>query len=313
MSLKIAVVGLGHMGKIHLNKLLTFEGVEVSAIVDTDTALAGETSRKTGVRLYENWQDAIRLCDAVIIATPTEIHHAIGKAFLDAGKHVFMEKPITVSPAHAQELIDIATGDNLIFQIGHLERFNPAFSHGLPFIHKPILIDAVRTSPFTGRSIDVDVVLDLMIHDLDLLLSLIHDEICELHAQGVCFMTDKLDVVSARIEFSGGCIANLMASRISSKKERMLTIYEEGKSLSIDLLQGKCVSLIKNPTGTVDTVEYTAAYVDPVQDELLEFIGSILGEKTPSVTGIDGLRALALAARIQEYITEKQRVPVIQQ
>ncbi|HVN95609.1 MAG TPA: Gfo/Idh/MocA family oxidoreductase [Syntrophorhabdaceae bacterium] len=311
MSLKVALVGLGHMGKIHFNKLLTIDGVEVSAIADTNTALAGETAHRMGFKLYERWQDTIPLCQAAIIATPTETHHTIGKAFLNAGKHVFMEKPIAVNTAQAQELIDSAAAHNLVFQIGHLERFNPAFSHGRRFVEKPILIESTRTSPFTGRSTDVDVVLDLMIHDLDLLLSLVPDEIGEVHAQGLCFMTDKLDAVNVRIEFSGGCIANLMASRISSRKERMLTIYEEGKSLSIDLLQGKCTSLVKNQTGSVDTSEYAASRLDPVEDELLEFIGSIRDKKTPSITGIDGLKALALATRIKEHIAGKKRVPII--
>jgi predicted dehydrogenase len=218
-----------------------------------------------------------------------------------------MEKPITVFPKDAQDLINAADKRKLIFQIGHLERFNPAFSHALQFIEKPVLIEASRISPFTGRSMDVDVVLDLMIHDLDLVLSLVKEEIQQVSAQGICFMTDKLDAVSARIEFTGGCVANITASRISPRKERALTIYEHGKSISIDLLQGKCVSIIKDSNGNVETAEYTAEKIDPVRDELSEFIDSIKGGKTPSVTGTDGLRALILATKIKEYIAEKQR------
>ena len=295
MSLKIAVIGLGHMGKIHLNKLLTFDDVEISAVADVDMACVKELSRKTGVKACEDYREAIQLCDGAIIASPTETHYTVGKAFLEAGKHVFMEKPITVNPEEAQELISIADKKKLVFQIGHLERFNPAFSRALQFIQKPVLIEASRISPFTGRSTDVDVVLDLMIHDLDLVLSLVNEEIQKVSAQGICFMTDKLDAVSARIEFTGGCVANLTASRISPKKERALTIYENDKSLSIDLLQGKLVSIIKNSSGNVETSEYTAAKIDPVQDELSEFIDSIKGGKTPSVTGADGLKALMLA------------------
>jgi predicted dehydrogenase len=312
MSLRIAVIGLGHMGKIHLKKLITFEDVEVSAVVDVDVVCTKELSQNTGVKACEDYREAIQSCDGVIIASPTETHYTIGKAFLEAGKHVFMEKPITVNPEEAQELINIADKKKLVFQIGHLERFNPAFSRALQFVQKPVLIETRRISPFTGRSIDVDVVLDLMIHDLDLVLSLVNEEIQRVSAQGICFMTDKLDAVNARIEFAGGCVANLTASRISPRKERALAIYEHDKSISIDLLQGKCISIIKNSNGKVDTTEYTAAKIDPVQEELSEFINSIKGGKTPTVTGADGLKALMLAASIKEYIAEKQRVSNIQ-
>jgi predicted dehydrogenase len=312
MSLKIAVIGLGHMGKIHLKKIMTFEDIEISAVADVDKACAEELSHNTGMKACEDYREAIESCDGAIIASPTETHYTVGKAFLEAGKHVFMEKPITVHPEEAQELIDIAGKRKLVFQIGHLERFNPAFSRALQFVQKPVLIEASRISPFTGRSTDVDVVLDLMIHDLDLVLSLVNEEIQKVSAQGVCFMTDKLDAVSASVQFTGGCVANITASRISPKKERGLTIYEKNKSLSIDLLQGRCVSIIRNGNGNVDTTEYVAAHIDPVQDELSEFIDSMKGKKTPSVTGLDGLKALMLATRIKEYIAEKQRVSNIQ-
>jgi predicted dehydrogenase len=312
MSLKIAVIGLGHMGKIHLNKLVSFEDIEITAVVDIDMACVNDLSQKTGVKACEDYREAIQLCDGAIIASPTETHYTVGRTFLEAGKHVFMEKPITVNPEEAQELIDIADNKKLVFQIGHLERFNPAFSRALQFIQKPLLVEANRISPFTGRSTDVDVVLDLMIHDLDLVLSLVNEDICNLSAQGICFMTDKLDAVSARIEFISGCVANITASRISPRKERALTIYEHDKSISVDLLQGKCISIIKNNNGQVETMEYTATKIDPVQEELSEFVNSIREGKAPTITGADGLKALMLAARIKEYIAEKQRVSNVQ-
>lgn len=312
MSLKIVLIGLGHMGRIHFNKLIALKDVDVAAIVDVNTAIAKELSGKTSVKAYEDYREAIKLCDGAIIASTTETHYAIGKAFLEAGKHVFMEKPIAVTPAEAQELVDTAGKRRLIFQIGHLERFNPAFSQASYQISKPILIEASRLSPFTGRSTDVDVVLDLMIHDLDLVLSLVAEEIRGLTAQGICFMTDKLDAVNARIEFTGGCVANITASRISPKKERSLTIYENDKSHTIDLLQGKYVNIIRNHNGKVDISEYTATKIDSVQEELTEFIDSIQGKKTPSVTGTDGLKALVLVDRIKEYIAEKQRTSNLQ-
>jgi len=312
MSLKIAVIGLGHMGKIHLNKLMTFEDIEISSITDVDITCTKEVSRGTALKACEDYREAIQSCDGAVIASPTETHYDIGKAFLDAGKHVFMEKPITVRPDEAQELIDTAKKRNLVFQVGHLERFNPAFLKASQMVHKPVIIEATRISPFTGRSTDVDVVLDLMIHDLDLVLSLTNDEIIGLSSQGVCLMTDKLDAAGVRIEFAGGCIANITASRISPRKERALSIYENDKSLSVDLLQGKCVSIIRKNDGKIETSEFTASKIDPVQDELREFVSSMRGKKIPTVTGTDGLKALSLAVRIKEYIAEKQRVSTIQ-
>lgn len=312
MSLRIAVIGLGHMGKIHLNKLTTLEDIEISSIADVDTVCTKEISHNTGIKTCENYHDAIRSCDGAVISSPTETHYDIGKAFLDAGKHVFIEKPITVKPDDARELIDIAEKRNLVFQVGHLERFNPVFLKASRSVQKPVMIEATRISPFTGRSTDVDVVLDLMIHDLDLVLSLVNEEISGLSAQGVCFMTDKLDAAGVRIEFADGCTANITASRISPKKERALSIYENDKSLSVDLLQGKYVGIVRNHDGKINISEYTAPKIDPVQDELKEFISSIKGEKTPTVTGADGLKALVLAVRIKEYIAKKQRVSTIQ-
>lgn len=311
MSIKIAVIGLGHMGRIHLNKLNGFEDVNISAIVDTDSTATVELSKLTGADVYGDYLDAIASCDGAVISTPTETHYSVGKALLDAGKHVFMEKPITTSPAEAEELISIARKNELIFQIGHLERFNPAFLQALPLIQKPMLIEATRISPFTGRSTDVDVVLDLMIHDLDLVLSLVRSEIHNVSAQGVCFMTEKLDAVAARIEFVDGCVATITASRISPKRERNITVYEADKSLSIDLLQGKLISIIKNGDGVV-TKEFAAARIDPVADELREFVNAMAGGKSPIIQGTDGLKALLLAARIKEYIKDRQRVANIQ-
>jgi predicted dehydrogenase len=311
MPLKISVIGLGHMGRIHFNKLKSFEDISISAIVDTDSAATLELSKLTGTDVYGDYHDAIVSCDGAVIATPTETHFSVCKTFLEAGKHVFMEKPITTNPAEAEELINIAEKNGLIFQIGHLERFNPAFLQALPLINKPLLIEATRISPFTGRSTDVDVVLDLMIHDLDLVLSLVRSEIQDVNAQGVCFMTDKLDAVSARIGFSDGCVATITASRISPKKERSITIYQADKSLSIDLLQGKLVSIIKNGDG-IATKEYAATRIDPVADELREFVNAMSGGNPPVVRGIDGLKAVLLASRIKEFIKDRQRVSNIQ-
>jgi predicted dehydrogenase len=302
MPVNVALIGLGHMGRIHLGKLCSFEGVEVCGIVDVDSTAAGEYAQKYSVPSFSRYSDVLPDATCAVIATPTESHYAIARACLERGVHVFLEKPITVLPGEARELVDMAAAGGLVLQVGHLERLNPALRQALPFIRRPRFIEARRISPFTGRSTDVDVVLDLMIHDIDLVLSLVGEEVKDVSAQGVPFFTDRSDVASARIEFTGGCVANITASRVSTFRERSLTIYEEDRYFSVDLMQGKLASIVRNDEGQTDTTEYTAAQMDPVRDELLEFVRSVEGHSTPSVSGADGLRALELASRIQGRI-----------
>jgi predicted dehydrogenase len=296
MPINIALIGLGHMGRIHLGKLCSFEDVTVSGIADIDPALTGEYAAKYTVPSFSSYSDAISEATCAVIATPTESHYSIAKDCLERGIHVFLEKPITVLPEEAAELVAIAAAKGLILQVGHLERLNPALIRALPLIKKPLLIEARRVSPFTGRSTDVDVVLDVMIHDLDLVLS----------PEGIPFMTEQTDVASARIEFTGGCVANVTASRVSTYRERSLTVYERDRYFSLDLMQGKLVSIVRNEGAQPDITEYTSPAMDPVRDELLQFVRAASGRGTPGVSGIDGLKALDLANRIRSCIADKQ-------
>ena len=241
MPIKMALVGCGHMGKIHLQKLSSFDEIQIVGIVDVDTKRANDLAQPINVPAFNNYKKLLGNVDGVIIATPTETHYQIAKDFLKSGSHILLEKPITSRQDQAQELIDLAQARQLILQVGFLERFNPAFSKILPIIKKPLLIESRRLSEFTGRSTDIDVVLDLMIHDIDLILSIVREDVCDIRAQGVSFITDKLDMASARIEFSNGCIADLNASRISSKKERTLTVFEGNQIFFIDLLNRRVV------------------------------------------------------------------------
>ncbi len=306
MPVNIALIGLGHMGRIHLGKLCSFEDVTVSGIADIDPALAGEYSAKYTVPSFSSYSDAIGEATCAVIATPTESHYSIAKDCLERGIHVFLEKPITVLPEEARELVAIAAAKGLILQVGHLERLNPALTRALPLIKKPLLIEARRVSPFTGRSTDVDVVLDVMIHDLDLVLSLVGEDVKNLSAEGIPFMTEQTDVASARIEFTGGCVANVTASRVSTYRERSLTVYERDRHFSLDLMQGKLVSIVRNEAAQPDITEYTSPGMDPVRDELLQFVRAASGRGTPSVSGVDGLKALDLANRIRSCIADNQ-------
>jgi len=307
MLLKVAIVGTGHMGKIHLGKLHAFKGVRVAGIVDIDTAVLSALSEKYHVPYYIDYKDVADGLNGVVITTPTDTHYPIARSFMEKGVHVFVEKPVTLSAGQAKRLVSLAAEKGLTFQVGHLERFNPAFRRAQQFIRAPLAIEACRISPFTGRSTDVDVILDLMIHDLDLVLSLIREEVKEIRANGTALVTDKLDAAHARIEFTNGSVANIFASRIAAKRERMLTVFEKGRSFCIDFMQGKLTTSTKKHGGGIHIEEYTSDRMDPVQDELTEFIGAMKGNTRPGVTGEDGLRALILANKIRQYIAKKQR------
>lgn len=306
MPIKMALVGCGHMGKIHLQKLSSFDEIQIVGIVDVDTKRANDLAQQINVPAFNNYKKLLGNVDGVIIATPTETHYQIAKDFLKSGTHILLEKPITSRQDQAQELIDLAQARQLILQVGFLERFNPAFSKILPIIKKPLLIESRRSSEFTGRSTDIDVVLDLMIHDIDLILSIVREDVCDIRAQGVSFITDKLDMASARIEFSNGCIADLNASRISSKKERTLTVFEGNQIFFIDLLNRRVVYSAKEQNKDIDTEEYTVDPIDAVKYEISLFIQSILTGTAPIVRGEDGLRALTLADQVKQRIAENR-------
>ncbi|HNS77449.1 MAG TPA: Gfo/Idh/MocA family oxidoreductase [Syntrophorhabdus sp.] len=306
MPIKMALVGCGHMGKIHLQKLSSFDEIQIVGIVDVDTKRANDLAQPINVPAFNNYKKLLGNVDGVIIATPTETHYQIAKDFLKSGSHILLEKPITSRQDQAQELIDLAQARQLILQVGFLERFNPAFSKILPIIKKPLLIESRRSSEFTGRSTDIDVVLDLMIHDIDLILSIVREDVCDIRAQGVSFITDKLDMASARIEFSNGCIADLNASRISSKKERTLTVFEGNQIFFIDLLNRRVVYSAKEQNKDIDTEEYTVDPIDAVKYEISLFIQSILTGTAPIVRGEDGLRALTLADQVKQHIAENR-------
>ncbi|HNQ45490.1 MAG TPA: Gfo/Idh/MocA family oxidoreductase [Syntrophorhabdus sp.] len=306
MPIKMALVGCGHMGKIHLQKLSSFDEIQIVGIVDVDTKRANDLAQPINVPAFNNYKKLLGNVDGVIIATPTETHYQIAKDFLKSRTHILLEKPITSRQDQAQELIDLAQARQLILQVGFLERFNPAFSKILPIIKKPLLIESRRSSEFTGRSTDIDVVLDLMIHDIDLILSIVREDVCDIRAQGVSFITDKLDMASARIEFSNGCIADLNASRISSKKERTLTVFEGNQIFFIDLLNRRVVYSAKEQNKDIDTEEYTVDPIDAVKYEISLFIQSILTGTAPIVRGEDGLRALTLADQVKQRIAENR-------
>jgi predicted dehydrogenase len=306
MPIKIALIGAGHMGKIHIEKLASLADVSIAGVADVDQERARELAQQYSVPSFKDFKKLFGKAQGVIIATPTDTHYEIARDFLESGTHVFIEKPITSSQEEANELIKLAKRKGLILQVGFLERFNPAFLRIVPLIKKPLLVECCRASGFTGRSTDIDVVLDLMIHDIDLILSIVQEEVSDIRAQGVSFVMDNLDAASARIEFANGCVANLNANRISAKKERTLTVFDRNQNLFIDLLNRRVVMTVKTNGGNIDTEEYLADQSDAVRHEISAFIESITKGTSPIVKGEDGLRALALADQIKQYIAENK-------
>jgi predicted dehydrogenase len=302
MSLKLCVIGVGHMGRIHADKLKEMEGVTLCGIIDADRASLAEAAKKHTAPQFKDHSQVLHLTDAVLIATPTETHYAIAKDCLERGIHVFMEKPITATVREGEELIALARAKNLVLQVGHLERFSPAFTRALHYIKEPMFIEAQRISIFTGRSTDIDVIMDLMIHDIDLVLSIAGSKVADVRAQGTSVVTSKIDVANARIEFENGCVASLTASRASKRKERTFKIFQKDLYLDLDLLRGRMVAVARSKKAGVRVEEYQAEVIDPVKDELREFVHAIQERRKPRVEGEHGLRALVLANLIRESI-----------
>ena len=302
MSLKLCVIGVGHMGRIHADKLKEMEGVILCGLIDADHGCLEEASKKHTAPRFNDHRQALPHADAALIATPTETHYAIAKDCLEKGIHVFMEKPITATALEAEELITLARERHLVLQVGHLERFSPAFAKALRYVKDPMFIEAQRVSMFTGRSADIDVIMDLMIHDIDLVLSIAEGKVTDVRAQGTPVVTDKIDVANARIQFESGCVASLTASRASKRKERTFKIFQKDRYFDLDLLKGRMTAFTRGNNGSVQLEEYQAERLDPVKDELKEFVRAIQEKRQPQVEGKHGLKALVLANLIREAI-----------
>jgi len=300
MPVDISLVGAGYMGSIHLEKLLTLEDVHVPGIVDIDRCTGKNLSERHNVMFFDNYREAVALSDGIVIASPTETHYEIARYCIEKGVHVFIEKPMARDVKEAAQLIDMARDKGVVLQIGHLERFNPAFKKAVEFIENPIIVEAKRTGPYTGRSTDIDVVSDLMIHDIDLLLCIVKAKVRTVSkSYGISFINDKEDVATATIEFENNCIATLHVNRVSTKKERSFTVFERGRAVYIDLLNGRLSVNIKKQEREIETLDYEAGKIDSVREELKEFVDSIQGRARPTVDGTAGLMALEIVNLIR--------------
>ena len=302
--LRIAVIGVGHLGRHHARILSTLEGVRLTAVVDKLADRAAEIAASTGSKALTDSIGLFGEVDAVTVAVPTELHRDIAMPFLERGISVLVEKPMARSLAEADEMIAAAQASGATLAVGHTERYNPAVAAVLPLVTSPRFIEVHRMGVFPERSLDIDVVFDLMIHDLDVILSLVRSEVTSVEAVGVPVLTPKYDIANARLRFASGCIANVTASRISKDRVRKIRFFQPDAYLSIDYAAQEVEGwrLVKRD-GARPSIEGGPIPVErdePLRLELADFVRAVRDRGTPVVDGAAGRRALELATRIAE-------------
>ena len=306
--MRCAVIGAGYLGRFHAQKYAAIPRCDLVGVVDPDAAARERIAAELGVTVFADHHELLGRADAVSVATPTALHHAVARDFLRAGAHVLVEKPITATEAEARELIELAAAGKRVLQVGHLERFNPVILAVAGELLNPRFIESNRLAPFKPRGTDVSVVLDLMIHDIDLIQNVVHSPIASIDASGGSVFTDEIDIANARIRFENGCVANVTASRISLKSERKLRVFQTDAYLSIDLQQ-KLLTVVRRPAvmtegvlPKVDVEERSFEQGDALLAEIESFLDAIERGRPPVVSGDDGLRALLTATRIAELV-----------
>jgi predicted dehydrogenase len=326
--LKMGLLGVGHLGKIHLKCIrLARAHYDLIGFYDADADMARHVAAEFNLKAYDSPEELIAASDVVDVVTPTPTHFALVKQALLGGCHVFVEKPLTETLEEAKELIELSRKTRKLVQVGHVERFNPALLALGDLTVKPYFIEAHRLAMFNPRGVDVSVVLDLMIHDLDIILKLADDEVTDVRASGVAVLSDQPDIVNARIEFKGGAVANLTASRISLKNMRKVRLFQPDAYISLDLLEkeSQVVRLFEPDSGDIPAIgqqfpldtpkgkriihvdQPDSGPVNAIQMELESLADSINNGKPAAVSIEDGYRALALAHRIMDAVNDNQR------
>ena len=307
-KIKTAVIGVGYLGKFHAQKYALLENSELIAVCDTNLDVAEKIASEHGVKACRDYLEILDQVDAVSIVVPTQKHHEVAKACLEKGVHVLLEKPITSTVEQAEDLVKIAKDNNAILQIGHLERFNPAILALDNVLNKPLFIESNRIAPFNPRGADVNVVLDLMIHDIDIILDIVGSPVKSIDANGVKVISQDIDIANARIQFENGCVANVTSSRVSMKSERKMRIFQHDAYISVDF-QNKKLSVHRKGDGEmypgiaeIESHEQAFEQGDALLAETRSFINCIQHNEPPVVSGEDGLRALQTATVISELL-----------
>ena len=308
-DLRAAVIGTGYLGRFHAQKYSILPGVELVAVVDADPERAAAMGAELGVPHHTDFRELMGRIDVASIVTPTRFHHEVSLPLLQSGVHLLVEKPITESEEQARQLMAAAEQAGVVLQVGHLERFNPAVRTLLDEVQQPLFVEAHRLSKFSGRATDVDVVLDLMIHDLDILLTLVASPLREVRATGVPIMTSRVDLANARLTFACGCTANLTASRMSFKDMRKFRVFHPGGYAAADCAARENL-IFRKPSGPGEmprphTVEHGPA--DHLLAEITSFLDAVQGRHPVAISGREGLAALQLAEEINAEIDKELR------
>ncbi|HEY0299464.1 MAG TPA: Gfo/Idh/MocA family oxidoreductase [Arachidicoccus sp.] len=327
MKLKVGVFGTGHLGKFHLNNWKEIQGVELVGFYEPDDATAADVKEKYGLKRFSSPEALIEKIDIADIVAPTNYHFALCEMAIIKGKHVFVEKPLANTLEEGRKLIAMVREANVKVQVGHVERFNPAYVAAKNFELNPMFIEVHRLAQFNPRGTEVSVILDLMIHDLDIILSLVKSDVKNISASGVCVLTDTPDIANVRIEFNNGCVANLTASRISMKKMRKMRLFQKDAYIGIDFLEKKTEIIkmkqdsdkdafcfdIDTPKGEKKTIAVANPKVqdsNAIKDELEAFVYSIINNKPLIVSEIDGYLAMEVAHKILDKINNSGIVGV---
>jgi len=316
-KIRVGVVGIGYLGKFHVEKYAQIPEVEMAGLVDLSLERAKPWAEKVNVPAFDDHRRLLGAVDAVSVVVPTDQHYRVAKDFLQNGSDVLIEKPMASTLQEADDLIATAEKHGRVLQVGLLERFNPAVLSARKLIHTPLFIESHRLTPFRGRGTEVDVVLDLMIHDLDIIQSFVCAPAEEIHAVGVPVITDKVDIASARIQFSNGCVANITSSRVSVEDQRRTRIFQPDTYVTVDYAAKRVARYHRLPGqgGQKPQISLETIPVEPgdaLQMELNSFIQACAKRSAPAVTGEDGKKALALAIAISGQIQMNQeKIPSI--
>jgi predicted dehydrogenase len=311
--MRTAVIGVGYLGRFHAQKYAMLANSQLVGVADSRADVGDAVAAELGTRSFSDYRQLLGQVDAVSIVTPTISHHTIAKEFLEAGVHVLVEKPMTVTVAEAQGLIAAARRADRVLQVGHLERFNAAVQAVQPILRVPRFIESARLAPFKHRGTEVDVVLDLMIHDIDLILSIVRSPVVSVDAIGSSVFSQEIDIANARLRFANGCVANATASRVSLKTERKLRLFQDDAYVSVDLHQ-KVLTVIRKGAGVgadgmpqVAIEENSYEQGDALKAEIEAFLQAAALGQPPPVTGEDGLLALRTAVSIAEQVASSRR------
>jgi predicted dehydrogenase len=302
-TLRVGVAGVGHIGSNHARLYAELPTIDFCAVYDIDAHRANAIGRKYGVTPAASLEEFASMIDAASIATPTNAHYSVSHALLSAGKHLLIEKPITENTKDASELAEIAARKQLILQVGHVERFNPVLSALEARLTRPRFIEAHRLSPYPDRSTDIGVVLDLMIHDLEIILHLVRSPVEHIDAVGVAVLSRGEDIANARLRFENGCVANITSSRISPERMRKIRVFQEDAYLSLDY-QNQSGEIYRKNNGRITRDKVEIERQEPLKRQLMSFIECASTGRQPAVSGFQATAALELAVRITKRIAE---------